>query len=1267
MKITKFLASGVFAAVFLTIRIGLSWGGDSDAGFEVTCNQTSHTVVSPFEPNFKYVIAVKNTGDATDVFSFIPDEISSSGWLVLGPSGFLELEPGEVGYNIVIVEPQEIPNGSKLTLNIRISSENDPEVKQTITLTTTSISLGMCDEIPRRSLICGKVYDSQTHKPIPNAEIKLYLWNPNWCDIVTTDADGNYELRCISYEYLKRVCDEYNLRASPVQYLEVSAAGYQMYYEKDVKPPEGKTLQKDIYLDRKRVRASYHLSWEKDLNFGPWKCPTSDDWEYIAAGSGEHDPPSGPVTYIFCLFDSSGKLIYSHETATQVWGIDISHDGRYVAAGSMEPEGKLYLYDRINDSLHEWYVGGDVREVKFSHDGRYLAAGPVPGGRAGHVGLWDVEAHELLWQYETSDWVREITFAPDDSYVAVANSGGYLYVFDTSSGKLLWKRFHGGYCPFVLEISQDGSRIAVAGKSHEVYMYDRDGNLLWTYPTDQVVTDGKMSADGSKIVVGTVWGGIYCIDGDGNLMWRKKRNVGHNAVYITKNGKYIALGGAGIMLLDSQGDVLWQDNFGWVDYVKVSEDGSKIIAGYSDPDVVRLYEGNITKITVNPPVAHFTYSPLLPKIGEEVKFDASSSYDPDGTIADYEWDFGDGSTASGVKASHSYREVGTYTVTLTVADNDGVVGKISKTVEVPFVAVWWDEWHDAAGNAFSYRIPVDIFSEVEVWGYQMCITLSPECFNYSHAQVQGNDIRPVMKDGDRFCELPYWIESWNPDGESKVWVKIPCIRDVRIYLYYGNAEVESGSDGRGTFEFFEDFEAYPVGGAIDGLGGWKVAKGVWTVEKGPTGGKSLFADTRGEWWSDWSYGVYRRFSLHDSVAVELDFYIDGDYDMYSGDPLMWFIFRNSDSNWVGVGWGGWNRYHVITVNGVAGGEGSIRDIPTCQWLHLSFKALGDEVTEEKVGGGSISSCTASRSGDKIGFSVRGWRAYWDNIRIRRYIEPEPTYTLGEEENPQRLVGDFDGNGSVDFDDFFLFVDHFGTSTGQAGFEPIYDLDDDGRVGFDDFFIFVDHFGESRQAKMAVAGVKPRIFLNINEGDLGPVVEVRTEGAKGFGLVLRYDPKVYEFLRAQVSSELPILTKEEPGRLAFACVGDGARLVFRSRGEFGGAMEVEEAVVVDRAYRVSDAGVRGTLIVALGRNFPNPFNSSTVVVYTIPEATHVKLEVYDLLGRVVKVLVNGVQDAGRHRLVWDGRDSSGRPVASGAYLIRLEAGPFCRMRKAVLIR
>ena len=56
-------------------------------------------------------------------------------------------------------------------------------------------------------------------------------------------------------------------------------------------------------------------------------------------------------------------------------------------------------------------------------------------------------------------------------------------------------------------------------------------------------------------------------------------------------------------------------------------------------------------------------------------------------------------------------------------------------------------------------------------------------------------------------------------------------------------------------------------------------------------------------------------------------------------------------------------------------------------------------------------------------------------------------------------GDFDGDGEVDFDDFFVFADYFGRSAGEAGWDAAYDLDGDGEVGFDDFFAFADLFGE----------------------------------------------------------------------------------------------------------------------------------------------------------------------------------------------------------------
>jgi len=86
-------------------------------------------------------------------------------------------------------------------------------------------------------------------------------------------------------------------------------------------------------------------------------------------------------------------------------------------------------------------------------------------------------------------------------------------------------------------------------------------------------------------------------------------------------------------------------------------------------------------ISNRPPWANFSFSPTDPVEGA-VRFDASASSDPDGTIEGYEWDFGDGSTGSGIVATHTYTEAGTYMVTLTVTDNDGDEMSGSKVVSV---------------------------------------------------------------------------------------------------------------------------------------------------------------------------------------------------------------------------------------------------------------------------------------------------------------------------------------------------------------------------------------------------------------------------------------------------------------------------------------------------------------------------------------------------------------------------------------------------------
>ena len=75
---------------------------------------------------------------------------------------------------------------------------------------------------------------------------------------------------------------------------------------------------------------------------------------------------------------------------------------------------------------------------------------------------------------------------------------------------------------------------------------------------------------------------------------------------------------------------------------------------------------------------------------------------------------------------------------------------------------------------------------------------------------------------------------------------------------------------------------------------------------------------------------------------------------------------------------------------------------------------------------------------------------------------------------------------------------------------------------------------------------------------------------------------------------------------------------------------------------------------LGTPWPNPTADLATVPYTLFSPGRIRLEVLDVLGRTVRVLHDGVQDAGPHTASWNGHDASGRPVAAGTYLVRLEA-------------
>jgi photosystem II stability/assembly factor-like uncharacterized protein len=89
--------------------------------------------------------------------------------------------------------------------------------------------------------------------------------------------------------------------------------------------------------------------------------------------------------------------------------------------------------------------------------------------------------------------------------------------------------------------------------------------------------------------------------------------------------------------------------------------------------------------------------------------------------------------------------------------------------------------------------------------------------------------------------------------------------------------------------------------------------------------------------------------------------------------------------------------------------------------------------------------------------------------------------------------------------------------------------------------------------------------------------------------------------------------------------------------------------------------------ALFQNYPNPFNPSTKITFTIGKYIYTNLRIYDILGREVITLVNGMQFAGEHTIDWSGTNSAGQKVCSGIYFYRLQAGEYVETKKLVLLK
>ncbi len=304
--------------------------------------------------------------------------------------------------------------------------------------------------------------------------------------------------------------------------------------------------------------------------------------------------------------------------------------------------------------------------------------------------------------------------------------------------------------------------------------------------------------------------------------------------------------------------------------------------------------------------------------------------------------------------------------------------------------------------------------------------------------------------------------------------------------------------------------------------------------------------------------------------------------------------------------------------------------------------------------------------------------------------------------------------TVDFEDFVAFTMAFNTDETHENWRVFVqaDLNDDKMVNFSDFILFFGSYGKEAQGPAGKSLVTPSLGVNevaeltlrlgsdrvvVGENMFVDVSLANVQALMGYGFVLNYDAEKFEFVEAMPAvedflassgGETPLFKgwSPESGQVHVTNTiangsevsgnGDIVRLVFRVLRDFqdDARFEIAEGLVFDPS-QFANPLVGGVLDIqttptefALLQNFPNPFNPETTIGYELAESADVTLQIYNVVGQVVRTLIaSESQSVGRYQVRWDGMDDRGMPVSSGIYFYQISAGKFQDVRKLMLLK
>ncbi|MFA4946543.1 MAG: WD40 repeat domain-containing protein [Candidatus Micrarchaeia archaeon] len=258
-------------------------------------------------------------------------------------------------------------------------------------------------------------------------------------------------------------------------------------------------------------RDSNEPIWSANIQTGAVGIDLSDDGKVIAAGMAQGGGDTGDKLFVF---DGDGNALFEYKPEVPGYDVtgdfyqpDVTPDGEFISSSTGCPDRRAYFFTKSGLAFRSAPLAEDspVHKSSVSDDGSLIAYSADHMQGYPVLFLFDSNGEEL-WRFSSStdSTARAVSLSGDGKYVAAGTTAGNVYLFSSGDNEPLWKFSEGGAFSSLADVAlnYDGSLLATAGASKKIHLFSRGSNEpLWTHEANTWVT--KMDFNGELVLAGT--------------------------------------------------------------------------------------------------------------------------------------------------------------------------------------------------------------------------------------------------------------------------------------------------------------------------------------------------------------------------------------------------------------------------------------------------------------------------------------------------------------------------------------------------------------------------------------------------------------------------------------------------------------------------------------------------------------------------------------------------------------------------------------------